>query len=127
MRRWVGRWLMGVGALHSVLGLVVFAAPLRELVDAGVVNALGSRDPLRNLAFWFLFGGVMTALVGYLADWIERAPGGMLPPALGWVLLLTAAAGATLAPASGFWFVFPAAIGILLRARPAARRADVTL
>lgn len=121
MRRWVGRWLMGVGALHSVVGLVVFAGPLRALLTEGVVNALGSRDPLRNLAFWFLFGGVMTVLVGYLADWIERAPRGVLPPALGWSLLSVAVLGVTLAPASGFWLVLPAAIGILARSRSRAR------
>jgi hypothetical protein len=123
MRRWIGRWLMGVGALHTIVGLIAFAAPLREVIDAGVVNALGSRDPLRNLAFWFLFGGMTTALVGYLADWIERATGGPLPAALGGALLLLALVGVTLAPASGFWLVLPAAVGILRRARPAARHA----
>ena len=121
MRRWVGRWLMGVGALHTLLGLVVFAAPLRELVDAGWVNALGSRDPMRNLAFWFVFGGVFTVLVGHLADWIERLPSAALPRSLGWALLITAAVGATLAPASGFWLVFPAAIGALVQRRRAVR------
>jgi len=126
MRRWIGRWLMGVGALHSLLGLVVFSAPLRDLLEAGVVNALGSRDPVRNLAFWFLFGGVMTALVGYLVDWVERAPGGVLPRPLGWSLLLIAVLGVTLAPASGFWLVLPAAVGILLRSRPATHRAPAS-
>ncbi len=120
MRRWIGRWLMAVGALHTLVGLVAFAAPLRGLVDAGVVNALGSRDPLRNLAFWFLFGGLMTALVGYLADWIERTAGGRLPATLGWVLLVTAVLGVVLAPASGFWLVLPPAVAILLRARSGA-------
>jgi hypothetical protein len=121
MRRWVGRWLMGVGALHTLLGLVVFAAPLRQLADAGWVNALGSRDPMRKLAFWFLFGGVFTVLVGHLTDWIEQLPGGALPRSLGWALLLTATIGVTLAPASGFWLVFPAAIGALVQRRRAAQ------
>lgn len=123
MRRWVGRWLVGVGTLHSLVGLVVFAAPLRELIDAGWLNALGSRDPMRNLAFWFLFGGVFTCLVGYLIDSIERLPGTAIPRPVGWTLLVSAAVGVTLAPASGFWLVFPAAIGALVQPGRAAGRA----
>ena len=123
MQRWIGRWLAGVGALHSLLGLIVFAAPLRELIDAGWLNALGSRDPMRNLAFWFVFGGVFTCLVGYLIDCIERLPGAVIPRPVGWTLLVTATVGVTLAPASGFWLVFPAAIGALAQPRRAGRRA----
>ena len=123
MQRWIGRWLAGVGILHSVFGLIVFAAPLHELIDAGWLNALGSRDPMRNLAFWFVFAGVFTCLVGYLIDWIERVPGVAMPRAVGWTLLVTAIVGATLAPASGFWLVFPAAFGALAHARRASRRA----
>ena len=115
MRRWVGRWLMGVAALHAIVGLVAFAAPLREIVAAGGWNALGTRDPLRNLAFWFLFCGVLLGLVGYLADWIERIAGGALPRPLGVALLASAVAGVVLAPASGFWLVFPAALGVFQR------------
>jgi hypothetical protein len=126
MQRWIGRWLVGVGAVHSLLGLIVFAAPLRELVDAGWLDALGSRDPMRNLAFWFLFGGVFTCLVGYLIDWIERLPATVIPRPVGWTLLITAMIGVTLAPASGFWLVFPAAIGALLQPRRAARRTPAT-
>jgi membrane-bound metal-dependent hydrolase YbcI (DUF457 family) len=77
--RWIGRWLFGVGVLHSLLGLIVFAATLRALVGTGRLNVLGSRDPLPALAFWFLFGGVFICLVGYLIDWIERLPGTVLP------------------------------------------------
>jgi hypothetical protein len=125
MRRWIGRWLMGVGALHTLIGIAVFAAPLRDIVDAGVVGTLGPRDTLRNLAFWFLFGGVTLVMIGYLTDWIERAASGLLPAPLGWALLATAVLGATLAPASGFWLVFPPAVGILLRARSAGESAAI--
>lgn len=123
MRCWVGRWLMGVSALHCLLGVFLFAAPLRELVAGGLWNTLGTRDPMRYAAFWFMFGGVVTALVGYLADWIERVLGSTLPRSLGWTLLAISVVGVILAPVSGFWLVFPAALGTLAQSGPAGRQA----
>ena len=117
MKRWVGRWIIGVGVLHSVIGFVLFAAPLREIVAAGLWNTLSPSTTLRYLAFWFLFGGVATMLVGYLADWIERVAGRPLPRGLGWTLLGIALAGVILTPVSGFWLVFPAAFGTLAQSR----------
>jgi hypothetical protein len=112
------------GAAHP-LGLIVFAAPLRELIGAGWLNVLGSRDPMRSLAFWFLFGGVFICLVGYLIDWIERLPGAVLPRPVGWTLLITATVGVMLAPVSGFWLAFPAAIGAFVQRRRAAQQRRV--
>ena len=109
---------MGVGVLHSVIGFILFAAPLREIVAAGLWNTLSPRTPMRYLAFWFLFGGVATMLVGYLADWIERVAGGILPRGLGWTLLGVSLAGVILTPVSGFWLLFPAAFGALANSRP---------
>lgn len=115
MRRWIGRWVMAVGALHTLLGLVVFAPQLRELLAAGGWNALGDRDPMRSLAFWFLFGGLYALLIGALADWIERATGGPLPRVFGWTLLGSTVVGAVLAPVSGFWLLVPPAVAALRR------------
>lgn len=113
MRRWVGRWIIGVGVMHSVIGFALFAAPLREIAGAGLWNTVRPSLPMRYLAFWFLFGGVATILVGYLADWIERVAGRALPRPLGWTLLGVAIAGVFFTPVSGFWLVFPAALGAL--------------
>jgi len=110
--------MMGVGVFHSVIGFILFAAPLREIVAAGLWNTLSPRTPMRYLAFWFLFGGVATMLVGYLADWIERVAGGILPRGLGWTLLGVGLAGVILTPVSGFWLLFPAAFGALAHSRP---------
>ena len=123
MRGWVGRWLMGVSAIHCLLGFFLFAAPLRELLAGGLWNTLGTRDPSRYAAFWFMFGGVVTALVGYLADWIERVLGSALPRTLGWTLLAISLVGVILAPVSGFWLVFPAALGALVQSGPGGRPA----
>jgi hypothetical protein len=111
--RWIGRWLIGVGAIHTLFGVVAFRAPLRALLDAGIVNALSAREPMRNLAFWFLVAGVMIALVGTVVDALEQATRGTVPKVVGWTLLLTALVGIVLAPASGFWLLLPAAVGAL--------------
>lgn len=123
MQRWIGRWLVTVGALHTLLGLFVFAAPLRAFVGAGPLNVLGGGEPLRSVAFWFLFGGVFICLVGYLIDWAERTPGAVLPRPVGWTLLATAVVGVAVAPVSGFWLAFPPAVGLLARSRATAGRA----
>lgn len=117
--RWIGRWIMGLGVLHCVIGFVLFAAPLREIVAAGLWNTLSPSSPVRYLAFWFLFGGVATVLVGYLADWIERVAGSALPRSLGWTLLAISVAAVILTPISGFWLLFPPAFGALAQSRPA--------
>ena len=118
MQHWVGRWIIGVGVLHSVIGFILFAAPLREIAAAGFWNTLNPGTPMRYLAFWFLFAGVWTMLIGYLADWIERVAGRVLPRGLGWTLLGAAVAGVLVTPRSGFWLVFPAAWGALAQSRP---------
>ncbi len=117
MKHWVGRWMIGVAGLHIVIGFILFPAPLREIVAAGLWNTVIPTATLHYLAFWFLFGGVATMLVGYLADWIERVAGRPLPRGLGWTLLGIAVAGVILAPVSGFWLVFPPAIGALAQPR----------
>ena len=118
MRSWIGRWVIGVGVLHTLAGVALFAPQLRELLAAGLWNALGDRDPMRNLAFWFFFGGAYVMLIGALAHWIERATGGPLPRVFAWTLLATTALGACMAPASGFWLLLVPALAALRR--PAA-------
>ncbi len=116
-QRWVGRWIMGVGVMHILIGFVLFAAPLREIVAAGLWNTLNPGTPTRYLAFWFLFGGVATIIVGYLADWIERVAGRRLPRPLGWGLLAITLTGVIVTPLSGFWLLFPAAFGALAQSQ----------
>ena len=118
MRHWVGRWIIAVGVIHTVIGFILFGAPLREIAAAGFWNTLSPGTPTRYLAFWFFFGGVAAMLVGYLADWIERVAGRTLPRGLGWSLLGIGLAGVILTPVSGFWLIFPAAFGALAPSRP---------
>jgi hypothetical protein len=114
MRRWIGWWLVGVGGVHTALGLLFLARPLGDMIQAGLWNSLG-KSPLRNFAFWFFLAGLLIALVGLLTDWIEVRTGGMVPRVLGWTLLLLLVLGVIVMPISGFWLLAPAVVGSFRR------------
>ena len=109
--------MIGVGVMHSLIGFILYGTTLREIIGAGVWDTLHPGMPARYLAFWFMFAGVAAMLIGYLADWIERHARGALPHGLGWTLLGIALVGAIVTPISGFWLVFPPALGALAKSR----------
>ena len=118
MRRWVGRYLIAVGLLHSGAGLVLYWHPLTAMIQAGGWNSV---DPHfdRNTAFWFLIAGVLFMLVGGLVDWLESRH--LSPPRfLGFGLAALAAVALFFMPLSGFWLFLPAAV--VLHRRAAAGR-----
>jgi hypothetical protein len=117
MTRWVGRYLLGVGAFHNVVGVLLFSRPLGAIAAAGGWNAVGPHVD-RNMAFWFLIAGLTFMLLGALVDWME-AQRLALPRRLGWGLLGLAALGAFCMPVSGFWLFVPAALATLRRSAPA--------
>ena len=105
--------LLATGIIHTLLGLLAYAAPLADIGRAGVVNAVGTHAD-RDAAVWFLLSGVLLITLGQLARWAQQRTG-MLPAFLGWTLLGIAAAVAVLMPASG-WPLVAAAGGLLLAA-----------
>ena len=105
-RRWFGRSLIVIGALHASYGVITFHPALARIAAAWFWNALGDRD--RQLAFWFVFGGAAMALIGTLVDAAERERR-VLPRVFTLGLLVLAAVSVVLDPASGFWLVFAAA------------------
>jgi hypothetical protein len=115
MRRWIGRWLCGVGVLHSALGIAAFRESLAGMIADGGWNAMGS-DPARQLAVGFLVAGVSLLLVGVIVDAAER-DGRALPPAFAWGLLALCVAGIVVGPRTGVWLVLPAAVALAVRAR----------
>ncbi len=121
-RRWIGRWLIGMGVIHTIAGLVFHGSALGEIAAAGIWNTLDAqgRDGGRSLAFWFLIAGFILALLGALVDWIERHHGGRVPSLLGWSLLALAALGIVLVPTLAFWLLLPPAIAAIARARRAS-------
>lgn len=111
MKRWQGRWLLAVAALHTLVGVIEFSSVLTDLAHAGVINSIGT-DPLRGAVVWFLLFGWVLALVGIGLDRLERdgRSGGR---ALGAGLLGLALVGGLLMPVSGFWLALPPALALL--------------
>lgn len=114
MRRWVGRWLMGVSALHTAFAAAVFGEVLASIARRGVFNTVGA-DPMTGAVAWFVLFGAMLFICGLAVAALEASSPGRLPRSLGWALLAMAVVGITLMPASGFWLVFPPAIAVLLK------------
>jgi hypothetical protein len=124
--RWVGRLLMATALGHAVVGLVLFHAPLADIVRDGVVGAIGPRGSGgaltlafdREAAFWFLLFSPMLFLVGQITSRAAEAGDGPLLRLVGWSLVGNGIVGVVLMPISGHWIV--AALGILVL-RVAAR------
>ncbi len=119
MRRWIGRWILAVGVIHTLLGAWLFRRPLGDIARDGFWNAVDPY-PGRPLAFWFVFGGLTTLLLGALIDWLEAQRPERLPAFLGWGLLGLGLAAAVLMPVSGGWLLLPPAAAAILRSKRGA-------
>lgn len=111
-RVWIGSWLLGVAALHTLFAILVFHTPMLKLWQLGVFDAVGE-DPLLGAVTWFFLFGAAFALFGLAVQQLERAHLRQGFRALGWGLLLLCGLGIVLMPASGFWTALPAAWGLL--------------
>lgn len=111
MKRWIGSLLIATAVLHTVVGFILFAVPLADVMRAGVLNAV---DPHydRAAAIWFLLFGALLWLLGMLAQWSVQQTE-TLPASFGWGLALMGLVGVLLMPISGFWLVLPQAYIIL--------------
>jgi hypothetical protein len=110
VRRFAGRWLLGVSAVHTVFALVVFRATLASIVHAGFADTIGD-DPMRGAVAWFvLFGGAL-ALAGLAVDALE-ARGAPLRP-VGIATLALVVLGVVWMPVSGLWLALPAVVRML--------------
>lgn len=114
MKRWIGRWLIVVSALHTVFAVVVFGEVLASVFKRGVFNTVGA-DPMTGAVVWFVLFGAMLFVCGLAVAELEKSSSGQIPKSIGWSLLAMAIIGVTLMPASGFWLVFPPAIAVLVK------------
>jgi hypothetical protein len=115
---WKGLWLLGVAVVHTVFAVVVFQPQMREIVERGVFDSVGT-DPMRGAVSWFVLFGGLFALLGWAVMLVERQAALAPVPlrALGAGLLALALLGIVLMPASGFWLVLPPALALCLQPR----------
>ncbi|MBU0746281.1 MAG: hypothetical protein KKB95_23265 [Gammaproteobacteria bacterium] len=110
--------MLGVAVVHTVFAVVVFQPQMREIVERGVFDSVGT-DPMRGAVSWFVLFGGLFALLGWAVMLVERQAALAPVPlrALGAGLLALALLGIVLMPASGFWLVLPPALALCLQPR----------
>lgn len=111
-----GTYLWVTGAIHTAVGLALGTEGWMPIVRDGLVNAVGD-DIGRNYSFWFLVLGVFIIFAGLLMQRYIKDTGRPTPKSLGWFLLILAAVGCAMAPATGFWLFLPQALIIIFAPR----------
>lgn len=105
-------YLLFMAALHSTVGLILYAQPLGAMVLHGV-GTIDQPHTDRLAALWFMFSGALMFVLAWFAFWsIKRI--GSLPDFLG-VACLLLGSGAYVIPVSGLWLYFPLALVLLFR------------
>ena len=123
-RNKAGRLLITIGVLHIGGGLVVGREPVMRIVRQGIFgeadSAFGNvpQHIDKELAFWFFIWGLLTIVLGQVANWAESTRT-RLPASIGWQLFAINLAAAMLVPKGGFWFML---IPSYLIARGASRQ-----
>lgn len=120
-RIWIGHWLMGVAALHTLFAAVVFGKVLLKIAERGLFNSVGA-DPMIGAVTWFVLFGVVLALLALAITPLERSGQHAALRKLGFGLLLLCGLGIVLMPASGFWLAIPPALAMLRRGATADSR-----
>ncbi len=117
MKSWVGRSILVIGMLHTLVGVVAFHEALFSILREGLFNTIPlNQQPEREAAFWFLFAGFVLLIIRGLVVWIEHNT--MDTPAfLSWSFLSITAVGAFIMPVSGFWLLLIPTIGLFRRRR----------
>lgn len=115
MKGITGWTILGIGILHTGLGIVKGRSQFAEMISEGWVNSIGRVE--QSYAFWFSFTGIVLVMLGYLARWAESNGSG-LPKAFGWILLGSTLFGILTLPVSGFWALLLPSGLILLRKSP---------
>lgn len=111
-KRWIGRWIVSVSALHTVFGAIVFGADLGQMAQAGFWDSIGA-DARAGVVAWFMLSGFFMAALGLAVDALEGSAHHGNLRVTGIVILLTTIVGIVLMPASGFWLLLPPAVALL--------------
>jgi hypothetical protein len=120
--RWIGRTVLGIAAVHTVVGAVIFRETIATLAREGFVATI-RHEPDRGAAFWFFYTGFALALIGAWMDERE-AEGRRFPGYLVASFVAFTAVGLIIMPRSGFWLLVPPVVGAILRNLRAERAAS---
>ena len=119
---WIGKSLLGIGALHSAMGFALGGQSLAEIVEVGFFGAVNGQ-PSREAIFWFLFFGFLLMLVGHLVNSLESRHI-VIPKSFGYGLLVMTIFGLMIMPISGWWLALAPAIGLVVKQQSEARQND---
>ena len=113
MKFWIGKFIVLIGLMHTVVGVFGYYGTLAELIDERLFNTVYGHWE-RELTFWFIAFGLLTILFGIFVDSYERTfP--RFPRRLGWSLFAFAVLVAAALPVSGAWLFFiPASVSFHL-------------
>ncbi|MBI2839540.1 MAG: hypothetical protein HYX75_14595 [Acidobacteria bacterium] len=114
MRPWIGKFIGGIGVVHTLFGLLGFRGQLAMWLGEGLWNTVNGQAE-REFPFWFLSFGILAIIFGLFVDWVERHFG-ELPRFLGWSFLGLTVAVVVIMPISGGWLMFAPAVGAIRRA-----------
>lgn len=114
MKHWIGFWLMGVAALHTLFTFVASGKALVSIAQRGVFNSVGD-DPMTGGVVWSAFFGIALFTCGLAIVALEKSSPNPIPKSIGWCLLIIIIVGVVLMPISGFWLAFPPALAVVLK------------
>ncbi len=113
MKTWISKWLIFVSTGHTVVGFLLFGNIYMEMFLNGLFKTVDSESTAA--AAWYLLFGLLLFIVSFLIFIIEKNDALEVPNSIGIALFMLTTLGVILMPASGFWLVYPAAIGIVLK------------
>ncbi len=114
--RWIGRCIIAISAIHTLLAAVMFAPIVQQMAADGIYNSVGE-DPMRGAVTWFFFAGFLMALLGMAVDLLEKHGAGRAMKTLGVTLLVFCILGIILMPVSGFWLMLIPAAAMIWNSR----------
>jgi hypothetical protein len=112
MKTWISKWLIFVSAGHTAFGVMFFGNTYVEMFSKGLVGSVNSEGTAA--AAWFMLFGFLLFILSLLISVIEKHETLEVPNLIAILLFTLTTIGVTLMPASGFWLVYPAVIGIVL-------------